>query len=340
MAITMSVTTLRAYLVRTGVCFSVSCTAVIVMTRHALADSNAEAGRVAPAALQRMKVFDDAAYGFDFVVPRGPGFPAFHEVRAVARDGPERHSTQYYLFGAMEGANTLRFPLRWDIAGNTLFCTFKMLEIHQPTGPSLFRYPLDALIAGPDDGRTALDSKRAPSAAYVGCQPIGGALQGFHRGWREGVFRVGEPARVVHYDIRAIDEAQVELFVTADGELSKWLFDGKAWKNLRHYDLRVTGEFLVFDDGQSLVTEQDGQWAVIPDIEDAKAAFVAIAARVENEPLTLVEDKVERSHFFLHRDKLVDARGRELFSVRDARDHNERIRRVVDFVVARRRAAP
>ena len=177
-----------------------------------------------------------------------------------------------------------------------------------------------------------------PFQSYGGCDPVGAALQGFHRGWREGIFRVGGLAKVVHYDIRAIDDTQVELFMTADGELSKWLFDGKTWKNERHYDLKVTGEFLVFDDGRALVTELDGEWSLIRDIETDDPAVGPFVDRVEAVPLTLVEDKIEKKNFFLHRDKLLDDTGRELFTVRASRDHTDRLRKVIDFVVSRRGA--
>ena len=112
------------------------------------------------------------------------------------------------------------------------------------------------------------------------------------------------------------------------------------WKDPKFYDLHVDGDFLVFNGGRSLVTEVDEKWSVIRDIEDERSPLQAIIDRVEGEPLILLEDKVEQKNFFLHRDRLLDDTGRELFTVRAARDHTDRLRQVTDFVVSRRAARP
>jgi hypothetical protein len=144
--------------------------------------------------------------------------------------------------------------------------------------------------------------------------------------------------QVFHYDIQAIDDAQVELYMTADGALSKWLFDGMAWKKQSDYNLRIEGEFLVFDGGRSLVSARAGKWSVVRNFENP--VIQIITDRIEGEPLTLIEDKVEQKDFFLHRNMLLDDRGRELFTVRAPRDHSDRLRKVIDFVVTRRPASP
>ncbi len=350
MAITM--TSSKAYIVQSRLCLSV----IVVLTTALCGVGTAGAGsdigtpRTGEPALQRLKVVDGGTYFFDFAVPRGKGSPALEKLPVVSELHEGQAAIRYFLFGAMEGANTPRFPLRWDIAENTLLCTFKMLEAHQPTGPSLFRYPLDAVVVGPDDGRWPLDPNKVPgrfnesrgfsAPNYVGCNPIGEALQGFHRGWREGKNRVGEPAKVVHYDIRALDDYRVELYMTADGELFKWLYDGKTWKYERDYAVKIPNEFLILGNGKSLLTDQDGGWCIVRDIEREDATFDPIVDRVEGEPLTLVEDKVEQKTFFLHRDRLLDDTGRELFTARASRDHTDRLRKVIDFVLSRRVPRP
>jgi hypothetical protein len=151
----------------------------------------------------------------------------------------------------------------------------------------------------------------------------------------EGINRVDSPAKQVHYDIRAINDESVELYMTADGELSKWLFDGKAWKNLKHYDLHVEGEFLVFDDGRSLVFERDGKWSTMRNIDDAAPAVRHLTDRAEDEPLILIEDTVGRTNHFIDRDGLLDVDGREVSRLRRASDR-DRIREAIQTVIARR----
>jgi len=175
---------------------------------------------------------------------------------------------------------------------------------------------------------------------YVGCAPIGDALTGLYIAWPDGKNRIREPAKVVHYDIRALDEARVELFMTADGDLFKWLYDGKTWRYQSNYAVKIPNEFLILGNGKSLVTDQDGGWCIVRDIEKEDATCDPIVERVESEPLTLIEDRVEQKNFFLHRDKLFDDTGRELFTARAIRDHTDRVRKVVDFVLSRRVPRP
>jgi hypothetical protein len=136
-----------------------------------------------------------------------------------------------------------------------------------------------------------------------------------------------------------LDDTQVELFMTADGDLYKWLYDGKTWKYERDYAVRIPSEFLIFGNGKSLLTDQEGGWCIVRDIEKEDATCDPIVDRVEGEPLTLVEDRVEQKNFFLHRG-LLDDDGRELFTARAYRDHTDRLRKVIDFVLSRRAPRP
>jgi hypothetical protein len=327
----------------------VAISTAIAVTFCVLARADGDRGATQQPRLQRISVAVDRAYFFRFDTPRGSDTPALIEVATVS--GAEKNTITYYLFGGLRSIHTDRCPFRWSSAHSALFCTQFVIEPPPfPGAPGLYRYPLDALVAGPDDGRLPIDDSRIdpgflqpgalPPPNYVGCNPIGEALQGFHRGWKEGKNRVGDPAKVVHYDIRALDDTRVELYMTADGELWKWLFDGKTWERQRGYDFRVEGEFLVFDEGHSIIAEQDGKWCIVRDIGKENATCDPIVDRVEGEPLTLVEDKVEQKNFFLHRDRLLDDTGRELFTARASRDHTDRLHKVIDFVLSRRQPRP
>lgn len=296
--------------------------------------------------LERIKARATEVWFFDFRVPRGPGIPALARLTANGAVREPNAILRFFIFGAIEGANLPETPLRWDIADPGILITTTSITAGPRTCPTLLRYPFDALVAGPDDGRVAANMNKfqdldayASFTNYVSCAPICGAVTGLYVNWN-GKDTLSDPAKIVHYDIRALDENRVELFLTADAKLYKWLYDGKKWKNEALYPVRVDNEFLVLGDGKSLVTDQFGQWCIIRNVEDADAACEPIADRVESEPLTLVEDKVEQKNYFLHRDKFLDDRGRELWTVGDARDHNERVGRVIDFVVARRQGRP
>ncbi len=300
-------------------------------------------------AVQRAILQSESAFYFDFSGQRGPEIPILISVRGGQE--PAEKVSPYFLFGTLRGISTPKWPLRWDVAEEALYCTqFVGGLAPWPAPPGIYRYPVAALVRGPDDGRWPLDNNKIPpgfqdqgrplNLDYGSLAPLRDALQGFHRGWKEGKNYVGDPAKVVHYDIRALDDTRIELYMSADGELSRWLFNGTSWKNLRHYDVRVTGNFLVFGNGKSLVTDQDGRWSIVRDIEKENATCDPLVDRVEGEPLTLVEDRVEQKNFFLHGNVLLDDTGREFFTARAVRDHTDRLRKVIDFVVSGRAPQP
>jgi len=207
---------------------SLSAVSVFLLALMSTNAAPTDPGRTAPIpALQRVKIVGNKAWGFDFAGSRGPRVPRLMEIRERPADAGGKYAEFYYIFASTQGANEPDAPLRCDMAASVLFCAFQMPRMHQPTGPLILRYPVEMLLAGPDDGRSSLDQAKmggrynspdgAPPPNYVGCGPVGQALQGFHREWKEGKGRVGEPARAVHYDVRALDDARVEMFLTADG---------------------------------------------------------------------------------------------------------------------------
>ena len=301
--------------------------------------------KVAHPTMQRVSLMSDRALFFEFAVARGPGTPALIEIGIGA--GVSRDGTLYFPFGVLRRIHTDSWPFRWSIADSAIYCTQLVAGLAPwPAPPGLYRYPSNALAAGPDDGRWPLDDARilasfrtagrSASLDYGSCIPIRDALHGFHRGWGTEQPRSGDSAKVVHYDIRALDEKQVELYLTADGELYKWLYDGKAWKYGRVYPVPVANEFLVLENGKSLVTDQEGKWCLIRNIEDDNAKCEPLAERVEGQPLTLVEDRVEHTGYFLHRDRVLDDKGRTLATLRPSTNDTDRVRQAVDAVVARR----
>jgi hypothetical protein len=195
-----------------------------------------------------------------------------------------------------------------------------------------------ALIEGLDDGRcldrTKLDNRYRsvdgtfPAPNYVGCDPIAEALQGFHRGWGHGEKWIGEPARAVHYDIRAVDDTQVDLFVTSDGDLFKWLFDGGVWKYQRPYDLRAEGEFMVLEGGASLVAQREGRWTLFTGFNDDRTQVTPVAEVDGDEPLTVLDDVDNRRSFLLYKDVLYDTEGRSLERLPAGLDSVAKIREV------------
>lgn len=294
--------------------------------------------------LQRALVVPEIALFFDFDSARGAATPALIAIRtnnAIAN--------KYYPFGGLRPIHSLSWPFRWSLVDSVLFCSQSLTGLPPwPAAPGLFRFPLGALLDGPDDGRWPIEDDKIPVSFRdaskekslnldYGCiAPVRDAIHGLHGTWKEGTNLNGDAAKAVYFDVRAINENTVELFMTADGELYKWLYDGRNWKNLKHYDLRVEGEFLVFDEGRSLVFQRDGKWATMRNIDEATPVVRDLADRVEDEPLILVEDRVSRTNHFIDRDRLLDQDGREISRLQRglARD---RIREAIETVITRRR---
>ncbi len=325
--------------------------------------------------LQRMIIMDNMSYAVDYADPRGRGGRSL--VMVEGNKPPVQQATTVFIFGrhfALDAVTGKFYPpgeedpftaaaYRWTIGGRSLFAAWRL-----GFGDDVQRYSMDAFVIEPDDARMfdsgieGLTDIKGPTMHIVGgvhgnytcLNPIRQKQTGL-MGWKEGDedvrpgLQMGTPPQMFNYDIRALDDVRIELYMTADGELARWLYDGKlsrwlndvkSWKYQRKYDLRVSGEFLVCDEGRSIVAERDGRWSLIRNIENATPTVQAIVDRVEGEPLTVVEDKVEQKNFFLHRNALLDDNGREVFTARAVRDHTDRLRKVIDFVVSGRAPQP
>lgn len=222
---------------------------------------------------------------------------------------------------------------RWSAFSDGIYCTL--------FGAALMRYQsadLDHLAApcsGSDVPSTAKDGGKPPITSYAMLDPMVSARNRLVWDAPDSP-RLLAKIPIVFYDIQAVDKEKIELFLTVDGGLTKWLFNGKEWRILKHYDFRLEGEFLAFDQGRSLVFERDGKWSVMRNIDDADSEVRALVNRVENEPLILVEDIVSQTNHFIDRDRLVDENGKEIVRLRQG-GSRDRIRNAVQAVVDRRR---
>jgi len=218
--------------------------------------------------------------------------------------------------------------LPWSLTDGVLFVGMHGRGIHTPgTLSVLWRFPVGS------------DAVR-PESCYCGLDPVSSAWQRTIRDDAGQLKLLPDFPRAVFYDLYALDERRVDVFVSVDGQLAKWTFDGEKWQYDHGYQFRVIGPFLIVDGGKSIVAERDGKWSLIRGIERDEPDVRPLTERIEGEPLTLVEDKVEQKNFFLHRDRLLDDNGRELFIARASRDHTDRLRKVIDFVVSRRQPRP
>jgi len=236
------------------------------------------------------------------------------------------------------GGDPHALPIRWTSEGGILFVGHH-LNIPTFQQVDLSRFPLSELLcdAGADARPNQCpERKHGRSFKYCDITPAKKALTGFMSLTDEGFERTMPPApHVVQYDIRAVNDTVIELFMTVDRHLAKWVYDGKQWKHLRNYPIEIKGEFLVCQDGRSLVTERDGNWSVV-EFEAAEPIFKAITERVPDQPLTLVEDTVEKQTYFEHRGDVFDKAGVKVWAAPSGLKRNDRAQALVDFVRTRR----
>lgn len=304
-----------------------------------------------PPSLQRTKVLNTRAYLFDFDMPRGPGTPALAEIPNVS-GGNARGGVYYYLFGVVRRVSTSGSPLRWDVSNGMVFCTRQSRPAHLHLGPVLSRYPTNALISGPDDGRDSLDRSKLgqgtdsptglPPPNYIGLGPIRAAYMGLD-GWQvgdepiqHGLHTSSNGIPVVHYDVRALDDVRVELYMTVNGKLSRWLFDGEKWTLAKNYSAIINGPFLVCKEGNAIIAEKDAHWCIIEPLDNRNPAIRQIVKRVPGEPLVLVEDLIAGRNYFQQQGKLYDENAAAIWSMPVGLEGIARFKSVVDFVFSRR----
>lgn len=289
--------------------------------------------------LERICIVGNCTWGFDFEGRRGPQTP---NLLRAETDNQRTELLRFYVFSSGQGANRPELPLRWDLGDTVLFNTYD-LSAPPPRSPVIDRFRLAALVSRPDDGSGAgaLDPAEYEDPVYCSATPMHSALHGFHHGWKGGVSRKGDPARGIHYDLRAVDDSTIEWFMTVDGELWRWTYDGCGgekkceWKNPKVFPARITKPFLILSDGKSLITEREGDWCVVQNFEQ-ETDCVPLFTQSPGEPLTVIEDKTQQSHYFLHANSVRDSTGRELFAVRESHAHTDKVIQAVELLIKRR----
>lgn len=300
-----------------------------------------------PPMLQRARVLDSRTYVLDFDVPRGPLTPALLEL-----DNDSEESSYYYLFGIAQTAICTNCSLtRWDVTDAVVFATYEFPIIHQRTGPVLFRYPRSALISRAD-GRDCLDRSNLgpesnlpgglPAPNYIGIAPIRAAYMAFD-GWKigdepiqDGLHVSSKGIPVIHYDIRALNDVQIELYMTLDGKLSKWLYDGVKWTLREEFTVEIEGPFFVRGTGSSLVAERNGEWCVIGPLDAEDPEVIRIIEKDAKQPLFLIEDMHAKKDYFSQGNRLMDDRGRVIGNINAFAAPDDQLREVVERVVSRR----
>jgi hypothetical protein len=312
-----------------------------------------EESTLRPPLLQRVEISDKHSHSFDFSGPRGPGTPVL--VRTSTSHDLEAKAIpvdRYYVLGVNGNAYRRDEPFRWGISEEAVFCTFSLPHVHQRIGPTILRFPRQFLVAGPDDGRSAIDQKRlgnrfsspngSPAPNYVGLSPVHAALMGFE-GWKIGDLPLGDGVQMskkghpkVSYDIHGLDASRIELYMTVDGKLSRWLFDGKEWTLRENYAIEIEGPFLVCEQGKSLVTARDGRWCLLKGIDTENPSVTPIIDVSETNPLRLIEDRSARKAFLELGGDLFDTSGKRIARIPKSVKPENRVREIVRNVRAQR----
>ena len=323
-----------------------TCMLVIAVCGAAVAFTRAETpgapgGDRSDPNLVRMKAFHDKAYFYEFNGPQGVRTPVLVEVAGSGSKMP------YQLFPAA-GAHFPQGPLRWDCTEGVMYCTHKFPDVHQRTAPSVWLYALGALKAGPDDGGGAIDIEVARRIApftvgdrYVRRVPLGPiravylGLSGWKTGdepLQEGLRASGNEAATVYYDFDVTQDVQMNFVMTIDGQLSAWLFDSERWTFTKTYDLRIDGEFMILEDGASLVAQREDRWCVFSGFDGGERKVTPIAEVDDHEPMTVVDD-VDAKRSFLHfKDTLYDAEGRAVQRIAAGLGSAEKVRELANAV--------
>lgn len=307
--------------------------------------------------LQRMRVLGTKSYVFDFSDINGITGRSLVELVNMGQAG-NTTAVRFYLFGLDRGVvkpkvlNGVDCPLRWALSNKMIFVTREFRGV-PPEAPWLLRYPLEALVIRPD-GTTEIEWSKfkrrdpplradlGPRLDYTILAPIAWTRMGLE-GWKEGDGLVVDGLRasqagipIVHYDVRALDDVRVELYMTVNGKFSKWVFDGKKWTLSTNYPRRINGPFLICNGGSALVAEVDGHWCLVRSFDKQTAEVSQIAKKTDNEPFVLVEDIVARKNYFQYKGTLYDENRVQVSAVPSGSNRLNQLKSVVDSVRSRR----
>jgi hypothetical protein len=309
--------------------------------------------------LQRMVVWELKSFAIDFADPRARAWRSLVMVDSIKPQ--DQQTISVFVFGRNLSIDAVTgkifpprgddpftaLPHRWTIGGESVFAAWRL-----GFGFDVLRYPMHAFAVEPDDTRIFYNSRiegltkiEGPTMRIVGgmkdrhtwLSPIFSHQTGI-RGWKEGDeemrpgLTIGAPPQVFQYDIRALDDVRIELYMTADGKLQRWLFDGEKWRLQKNYSVQIHGPFLVCKGGAAAVAEREGHWCLIEPLDADEPRARRIVQKVEDTPLVLVEDVFGRATFFEQQDKLYDERGVVRWSAPAVLDTPAKTKAIADYV--------
>ena len=262
------------------------------------------------------------------------------------RMDPKPH-TSLMLFSIAAGIHDeeiVEMPLSWEaqLEASRTRCTrtalfmSRMVDLPTLKHTSLLAFPLEFIkrrIADPRLRESWDDVPHGASFDRCSVTPVSDALYGFVELTNEGYKRVVRSRNPkVTFDFQPVADTQIWLFMTIDGRLSKWFYDGKEWAHKRTYDLQIDGEFMVLEGGTVLVAVQDNRWCAFSGFEDGEAKVAPIAEVDDHEPMTVVDD-VDAKRSFLHfKDTLYDAEGRAVQRIPAGLGSAEKVRELANAV--------
>jgi len=276
--------------------------------------------------IRRIAVFRLYSYWVGFDVSGA------HQGIALARTSnmdpvpPEDLTTNFYIYGAdvtapqdrteaknRAGPGKLGEVLPWSVTDHLVLWPARY-PLGSPQSAWLMRFKLHELRAAPgpaiegakqNGGGAGVQGVGSPP---VFLRPVAGP-KSRHFVDEDGTERLLPNIPEVHYDFRALDDESLDLVVAVDGRLSRWLFEGEEWRQRRTYNFRVDGEFMILEDGASLVAQREDRWCVFSGFEEGEAKVTPIVAVDGNEPMTVVDDVDAKRSFLHYRDGLYDAEG-------------------------------
>jgi len=186
---------------------------------------------------------------------------------------------------------------------------------------------------------------------FISVLPISEAAQGWIHLTDDGYERrIPDHYPKVHFDFYVPGATRIRLFLTIDGLLSTWVCDwpddghpwdemrasSREWTHERTYALAVNGPFLVTQNGEHLLADRAGQWTIIAVGHDGVYPETIIAPREDGTNMLMIEDRTAKQVFFLTNGRLFDRHGVALEKVATQGDSEQRLREIVQLVVAYR----
>jgi hypothetical protein len=139
------------------------------------------------------------------------------------------------------------------------------------------------------------------------------------------------------FDIRAVNEFTIELYLTADGRLSVWTFDGSEWVFQRVLPPQIHGVFRICHNGTAAVAVRDEHWCLISPLDSETPEVIPLAPANDSDRLWIVEDTVKKETFFVNGNAMLTMEGKQITSVPDNQTHSteQKVEWIAEFVRAK-----